>query len=273
MYGYLSFWFVFSTISFCKYHRTVNAHITLPHNDTNMDVNHDKDMLTKKEVGVNQGYHLIRSSTNRRMSSSDGGRSLDPPGYVGKKNPLYQSIPIPTSNGPPLVSRRRRVSKDSLNASSSSLSSLDSSLHDMEIVVLSLAKDVQKSNKQVGLLLKQMQTLEQEQKKINDRTRRSSTPDSLDVYRKEWESEMEKLDQSFRSSCSSKSNKQRVSFSSLDDSMSSSSRTMPSMLLDESIGSNHSSRRKSIDTQNPSMLDQLISNDKKKDRRRRFGRK
>ena len=266
MYGYLSFWFVFSTISFCKYHRTVNAHITLPHNDTKMD-SHDKDMMTKKEE---VGYQPIR---NRRMSSSDGGRSLDPPGYVGKKNPLYQSIPIPTSNGPPLVSRRRRVSKDSLNTSSSSLSSLDSSLHDMEIVVLSLAKDVQKSNKQVGLLLKQMQTLEQEQKKINDRTRRSSTPDSLDVYRKEWESEMEKLDQSFRSSCSSKSNKQRVSFSSLDDSMSSSSRTMPSMLLDESIGSNHSSRRKSIDTQNPSMLDQLISNDKKKDRRRRFGRK
>ena len=242
-------------------HRTVNAHITLPRNDSKMD-SHDEEMK-KKEFAVSQRYHPIRSS-NRRMT--------DPPGYAGK-NPNCQSIPIPTSKGPPLVSRRRRVSKDSLNASCSSLSSLDSSLHDMEVVVLSLAKDVEKSNKQVGLLLKQMQTLEREQKKINDRTRRSSTPDSLDVYRKEWESEMEKLDQSFRSSCSSKSNKQRVSFSSLDDSMSSSSRTMPSMLLDESIGSNHSSRRKSIDNQNPSMLDHLISNDKKKDRRRRFGRK
>ena len=221
------------------------------------------DEMTKKEVG----YQPTRS---RRMSSS----GEDPPGSIGK-NPHYQSIPIPTSNGPPLVSRRRRVSKDSLNTSSSSLSSLDSSLHDMEIVVLSLAKDVQKSNKQVGLLLKQMQTLEQEQKKINDRTRRtsinrSSTPDSMDVYRKEWESEMEKLDQSFRSSCSSKSNKQRVSFSSLDESMSSSSKTS---ILDESFGSNHSSRRKSIDTRNPSVLDHLISNEKKKDRRRRFGRK
>jgi len=262
VYGYLSFWFVFSTISFsCKYHRTVNAHITLPHNDTKMD-SHDKDMMTKKQVAASKGYQPVRSS-NRRMT--------DPPGYTGK-DPHYQSIPVPTSNGPPLVPRRRRVSKDSLNASCSSLSSLDSSLHDMEIVVLSLAQDVEKSNKQVGLLLKQMQVLEQEQKKINDRTRRSSTPDSMDVYRKEWESEMEKFDQSFRSSCSSKSNKQRVSFSSLDESMSSSSRTMPSM-LDESFGSNHSSRRKSIDTRNPSALDTLISNDKKKDRRRRFGRK
>jgi len=207
------------------------------------------DEMTKKEVG----YQPTRS---RRMSSS----GEDPPGFIGK-NPHYQSIPIPTSNGPPLVSRRRRVSKDSLNTSSSSLSSLDSSLHDMEIVVLSLAKDVEKSNKQVGLLFKQMQTLEQEQKKINDQTRRASTPDSMDVYRKEWESEMEKLDQSFRSSCSSKSNKQRVSYSSLDESMSSSSKTS---ILDESFGSNHSSRRKSIDTRNPSVLDQLISNDKKK---------
>ena len=199
---------VFLSLSHCcKYHRTVNAHITLPDNDTNMDVNHNEEMK-KKEVG----YQPIRSS-NRRMSSSDGGRSLDPPGC---KNPHYQSIPIPTSNGPPLVSRRRRVSKDSLNASSSSLSSMDSSLHDMEVVVLSLAQDVQNSNKQVGLLLKQMQSLEQEQKKINDRTRRSSTPDSKDIYRKEWESEMEKLDQSFRSSCSSKSNTKRVSYSSLD---------------------------------------------------------
>ena len=95
----------------------------------------------------------------------------------------------------------------------------------------------------------------------------------MDIYRKEWESEMEKLDQSFRSSCSSKSNKKRVSYSSLDESMSSSSRTMPSVLDEESFRSNHSSR-KSADTRKSSMLDQLISNDKKKDRRRcRFGQK